>query len=416
MRILYAVPGYKPAYRMGGPILSVAAKAETLVKKGHDVTVVTTNANLDQDLDVPLDQPVPVNGVQVWYCRHSRLLRRGLPFLSRRSQPALYYYAPRMAAHLERIAPAADLVHTHIPFVYPTYAAARAARRWGKPLFYHQRGVFDPGGLRFRSLKKTLYLALFERSILRQVNTLIALTKAEEADYRALGIDRPCRVLSNGIDVAAYRRLPAPGWSRWDLPPAAPVVLYLGRLHPRKGADTLLEAFLRIHSRFPDAVLVMAGPDEGRLEAGFRQKARQSGAERRVVFAGMVTGEDKLNLLARADLFCLPSKAEAFSMAVLEALASGTPVLLSAGCHFPEVQSAGAGRITTDEAGGVASTLAELLAAPQELRRMGQRGVDFVRRQYDWDHITDRLIEIYKEGISRAGEKPASAPRRQRAA
>ncbi|HEY4641949.1 MAG TPA: glycosyltransferase, partial [Thermoanaerobaculia bacterium] len=154
MRILYATPGYKPAYRIGGPILSVSAAAERLVRKGHEVTVVTTNANLDQDVDVPLAQPVDVEGVTVWYFRREEPLRKWLPFVPYLSRSMGYMYAPELRAALDRLVPQHDVVDTQMPFVYPTYAASRAALRHHKPLFYHQRGNYLDTHLGRRRFKK----------------------------------------------------------------------------------------------------------------------------------------------------------------------------------------------------------------------------------------------------------------------
>src|SRR5438477_5082015 len=159
MKILYAVHGYKPAYRIGGPILSVSAVAERLVQRGHHVDVVTSNANVGETIDVPIDQPVDVAGVKVWYFRSENVFRRFLPKFSYMSQSIGFLYSPAMRPRLNRLAAEADLVHTHMPFIYPSYAAAHAAFRHRKPLFYHQRGVFDPERLKFRSLKKSVYLS-----------------------------------------------------------------------------------------------------------------------------------------------------------------------------------------------------------------------------------------------------------------
>src|SRR5215472_9005324 len=166
MRVLFAVHGYKPAWRIGGPILSVSSLAEGLVRRGHEVIVFTSDSNLDETLEVPTERPVEVDGVQVWYFRRWQPLRRVLPGISYVSKSLGFLYCPHMATALDRIVPSVDAVHTHLPFNYPTYAAARAAFNHGKPLFYHQRGVFDPERLRFRSLKKSLYLKLFEIPIL----------------------------------------------------------------------------------------------------------------------------------------------------------------------------------------------------------------------------------------------------------
>lgn len=404
MRLLYAVHGYKPAFRVGGPIESVSSIAEGLVRRGHDVTVFTTNSNLDQDLDVPVDQEVDVDGVKVWYFRREEPLQKWLPFVSYLSQSMGFLYAAGMRDALGRLVPGMDLVHTHMPFVYPTLAAARAARRARKPLFYHQRGVFDPERLKFRSLKKTLYIRLIERPIMRQATTLVALTEAEVASYRALGVETPCRVVPNGVDVAKYRTLPtAPPAALGQVANDAPIILFLGRLHPIKGADSLLEAFCRVAPAFPDAVLVMAGPDEWDLVRRFRESARDARLTQRVVFPGMVSGEEKLNLLARANLFCLPSAGEGFSVAVLEALASATAVLLSPGCHFPQVEAAGAGRVVAPSPDALAEALGDLLSDPARLRAMGERGREYVARSYAWDAIVTQLEDVYREGIERYG-------------
>src|SRR6188768_1407095 len=177
VRILYTVHGYKPAYRVGGPIESVAASAELLVQRGHQVTVLTTNSNLDQDLDVPVDQPVAVDGVTVWYFRREEPLRKWAPSVSYLAQSMGFLYAPKMAATLRQLVPDMDLVTTHLPFVYPTFAGARAARQARKPLFYYQRGNFDVERLKFRSLKKSLYIRFVERPIMNGATTLIALTE-----------------------------------------------------------------------------------------------------------------------------------------------------------------------------------------------------------------------------------------------
>lgn len=226
MRILYSVHAYKPAYRVGGPIMSVSAKAEHLVRKGHQVTVFTTNSNQDQDLDVPLNQPVDVEGVEVWYFQRRDDWQQRLPLMSYVSKSIGFLYTPQMAAALEQLVPQVDLVHTHMPFVYPTYAAARAARRFDKPLFYHQRGVFDPERLKFRSLKKRLYINLIERPIMQQAAGLIALTEAELASFRALEVQTPCHVIPNGIDPTQYRQQPsAEASKRWPIDPQAQVIL-----------------------------------------------------------------------------------------------------------------------------------------------------------------------------------------------
>lgn len=398
MRILFAVHGYKPAWRLGGPIHSVSALAEELVGRGHEVIVFATNSNLDQDLDVDTECMHDVNGVQVRYFARTEPLQRALPWFRYLSQSIGLLYAPAMAGELERIVPSVDIVHTHLPFVYPTWAAGRAALRHGKPLVYHQRGVFDPMRLGFRSFKKRLYLSAVELPIARRASMLVALTEAEVASYRRLGLEAPIRVIPNGVNVSGYDAVPDPdvlaslGIGERDL-----VVLFLGRIHPIKGADRLLEAFLEVAPSLPSAKLVLAGPDEFQLEASFRARVNASGVAHRVIFPGMVEGGTKSTLLGRADLFVLPSAAEGFSMAILEALASATAVLISPGCYFPQVASAGAGRVVAAEVDSLAGALRDLLSDRDRLREMGLSGRRLVLERYTWSEVARQMMDSYEE-------------------
>jgi glycosyltransferase involved in cell wall biosynthesis len=400
MRILYAVHGYKPAVRIGGPAVSVPALAERLVRRGHDVTVVTSDRDLGERLDVPLEQEVDVEGVRVWYFPAASVLSRWLPPSHRPREPGGFLYAPSMAEALQRIVPSVDLVHTHLPFIYPTYAAAKAARVAHKPLVYHQRGVLNPRRLGFKRLKKRIYLELIEKPILRQATLLLALTESEAASYRQLGAEQPCWTVPNGVDLPSEQfDVRSRARAVWALPEAAPVVLFLGRLHSLKGTRELLGAFREVHRVSPDARLVMAGPDEEGELSALRSLSAAFGLGDAVLFPGLVRGEQKALLLARADVFCLPSVAEGFSMAVLEAMAARTAVLLTPGCGFPEVVAAGAGRIVEDTGEGLQRALVEMLADPATLARMAEAGRALVERDYSWDRIVDRLLEAYTESI-----------------
>jgi glycosyltransferase involved in cell wall biosynthesis len=397
MRILYVTPAYKPAYRMGGPIASVSAAAEALVRKGHQVTVATTTANLDDDIDVPLDRPIDVDGVTVWYFRRREPLRDWLPFVPYLSQSMGFTYAPAMKARLRRLISEVDVVHTQSAFVYPTLLAARLAGRLDKPLIYHQRGNFLPTHLGRRSMKKHVYISLFEKPILRRAAALIALTEAERDAFRALAPATPCVIIPNGVvappsDPDASARATA----RWAIPPDAPVVLYLSRLEPWKGADELLAAFARVQEACPKAVLVMAGYDACGVEERWRPRLELDGYGHRVVFTGVAIGREKEDLLDRADLFSLPSRGEGLSMAVLEALAHGTAVMLSPQCNFREAERAGAGVTVARDPELMAASMESLLADPARLRAMGEAGRSLMRREYSWDVVTDRLLDVYR--------------------
>ena len=149
MHILYVAHAYKPAYRLGGPVWSISALAEGMAARGHQVTVFATNGNADEDLDVPTDRPIDVDGVAVRYFQRTEPFRQYLPRLKYLSQSIGYLYTPDLLPVMQSMLPTVDVVHTQMPFVYPTQAAARVAIAHKVPLFYSQRGVFDPARLQY---------------------------------------------------------------------------------------------------------------------------------------------------------------------------------------------------------------------------------------------------------------------------
>jgi glycosyltransferase involved in cell wall biosynthesis len=402
MHILYVTHGYKPAYRIGGPIWSLAALAEGMVARGHNVTVFAPNGNVDEDLDVPTDRPVTVDGVTVRYFRREEPLKRYLPAVRYLSQSIGYMYTPDLLPVLRPMLPTIDIVHTQMPFVYPTQAAARLAIAKRRPLFYSQRGVFDPSRLRFRSVKKSIYIRFVELPIMRRATGLVALTPEEVKSFHALRVNTPIHLVPNGIDVTKFRRFARSGMlADLGISETHKVILFMSRLHELKGPDLAVEAFITIADRHRDALLVLAGNDEQGLLPRLRARIAERGLTKRFVVAGMVTGERKLDLLGRADLFVLPSVGEGLSMATLEALASGTPVIITRECNLPIVAEAGAGAVVGRNAPEFADALSRFLADPAMLAQAKEHAYMLARDHFGWPPILDHLESIYSGALGR---------------
>ena len=400
MRILYVTPGYKPAYRLGGPIWSVAALAEGMAARGHDVTVFTPNGNGDEDLEVPTDRPICVDGVAVRYFKRREPFKHYLPRVKYLSQSIGFLYTPDLVPVLRPMLRSIDIVHTQMPFVYPTQAAARLAIEHGTPLFYSQRGVFGPSHLRFRALKKSIYLRLVERPIMRRATGLVALTPEEVTSFQSFGVQTPIHLVPNGIDVNRFRRAAPPGsLAEMGISDDHKVILFMARLHEHKGPDLAVDAFTTIAQRHPDAVLVLAGNDEQNLLAHLTARIAERNLAHRFIATGMVTGERKLQLLARADLFVLPSLGEGLSMATLEALASGTPAIVSRECNLPIVADAGAGAVVGRSAGEFADAISKFLRDPSLLEHAKERAHLLARDHFGWAPILDRLEAIYSNAL-----------------
>jgi len=385
---------------MGGTIPAIAAAAEGLVKRGHRVTVFTTNANLDEEIDVPLNQPVERDGVEVWYFKRYEPIKRLFFFWPYFSESVGVLYSPRLRDEIKKRVKDFDLVHVHSPFVYPSVIAAKTATKNDIPVFMSFHGSLDPERLRYRGAKKRFYINLVLRRLANRAAGLILLTKNEMAASRLLGFGPSCRIVPNGImpeDFIANHEIEL--LNRMGIPEDRMIILFMGRIHPVKGADLLLDAFTMVAEIQKDVMLVLAGPDECGLEKRFKNVVRNRAIEKQVLFPGMVTGKIKKNLLARANLFCLPSTGEGFSIAVLEAMASKTAVMISPGCYFPEVESANAGLVVERDAKKWSESILGLLSDRGKLNSMGKDAYNFVRQQFCLDRVIEQLEACYLESV-----------------
>ena len=183
----------------------------------------------------------------------------------------------------------------------------------------------------------------------------------------------------------------ASGLAGLKISPSSRVVLYLGRMHPSKGPDLLVEAFIKIAREVPDAHLVLAGPDEHGMLATLAARLSENGLTGRCDFPGMVGGEEKIDLLARADVLALPSIAEGLSNAALEALASGTPLLVSEGCNMPVVGEAGAGLVVERTSEAFAAGLSYFLTDDTRAAVHKENAYRLAVEHYSWDPILQTL-------------------------
>ena len=388
MRLLHVVPTYLPAWRHGGPAVSVHGLCKALAERGHQVTVFTTDVHGASTLDVPRAVPVAMDGVSVWYFPVPRPLRR----LYR--SPAL---RAALACQLERDRKF-DVVHLHSVFLWPTAAAARAAERAGVPYLVAPRGMLVEDLLRRRGrLRKRLWLRLVERRTLARAAGLHATSALEAAEARRLGLPLPpLHLVANGVEDQ--------GWDprrEAELGPAVraalarrPLLLFLGRLSWKKGLDRLVAALADV----PGAVLAIAGNDEEGYRARLERQAAAAGVAGRIVHLGPVHGADKAALLHGADLLVLPSYSENFGNVVLEAMAAGLPVVVT-----PEVGLAavvrehGAGMVAEGDPPRLAAALRCLLAGAEERRAMGRRGAAAAAARFGWPSLAARMEEVYAE-------------------
>ncbi len=384
LSIVHALPFFDPATRFGGPVVQLREVCRMLAGRGHHVRVITTDLDIGPDL--PREQWVERDGYRIWYAKAPRL-----------GQYAPYY-APGVVEPLDTCLPETDVLHLSLSFTHMNLVAHRRAAAHGVPYVYTPRSCLDPVRLRQRRLLKLGFLALYERRIIRDAAAVHVLTEIErDQAVRQGAAPQQCTVIPNGCgldpdmvfpDGESFRR-------RYRIPQGAPMVLFLGRLHRIKGLDVLVDAFATLRQGVPAAQLVIAGPDEGE-HAVVENQARRLGVLEAVHLVGRLDGDLRLAALRTADVFALTSHSEGMPNAVLEACASGTPVLISDRCNLPEVSFFDAGRIVEVRAGAAAAALAEILADQPRLDVMGENGRRMVRECFAFSTVIDRLEQMYE--------------------
>jgi glycosyltransferase involved in cell wall biosynthesis len=281
----------------------------------------------------------------------------------------------------------ADLVHNHGLWQYASLVTQRWARHTRKPYLVSPQGMLDPWALANGRWKKRIVAAWFQDAQLQRASCLHAVGESEAQAIRAYGLRNPICIIPNGIELPPPKTTQPPPWHA-TIEQGRPVLLFLGRLHPKKGLTELLEAWAPIPK---DWTLAIAGWDQG----GFRAQLEQRAAKN-VIFLGPLHGDAKAAAFQHASAFILPSHSEGMPAAVLEAWSYGLPVIMTPACNIPEGFTANAAiRITPDPA-SIRDGLATLfsMSAPDR-HTMGQRGLHLVTTRFSWPILARNMHATY---------------------
>lgn len=395
MNILHLTPYYAPAYAFGGVTRAVEGMARTLVARGHSVTVLTTDA---------LSQKGRYTGARDAVQDGVRVVR--VPNRSVRLRGRLNLSTPfGMGKAADSLLAWADVLHVHELRTAENLLVFPVAARHNVPIALSPHGTLTLST--GRSALKAAWDRLLSPRMARQIAAVVGLTAQEAAEartaWRSFGVDPKglhVAVVPNGVNLHEFDdpadRSAGSTWSihraqfrqRFGIAEDAPLCLFMGRLQARKGVDVLARAFRE--ADIPGARLVIAGPDEGMMEQ------LQPFIDRRIILAGFLSGEERVAALAAADVFCLPARGEGLSMASLEALAAGVPVILSPGCNLPEVIDANAGVVVEPEIAPLIDALRSLL--PDAARRTGMSAAarQLAAQRFTWEAAAAGLEQLYE--------------------
>jgi glycosyltransferase involved in cell wall biosynthesis len=396
MHLLNVTQSYYPFFDHGGPTVKVRALARGMAASGHGVTVLTADLGFDSAKQKTAQATASrwgfdaeEDGVEAIYLR-TRARYRALT------------WNPGVAAFCRERLASFDVVHIYGLYDLIAPRIAAECRRIGRPYVVEPMGMFQP--IVRNIFLKRIYHAVYGKSMLAGAARLIATAEQERQELLAGGIlDGKIIVRRNGIEVP--RSFPPPGLFRnhWNISTDVKLVLFLGRLVSKKSPDLMLEAFSRWQQRGNgrrNSVLVLAGPDEG---DGYRQRleaqAARIGLNGGVLFPGPLYGEAKWAAYRDADLFVLPSQNENFGNTAAEAVACGTPVLVTDRCGIAPIVDQRAGLVVPHDCAALEAGLEMILDDPAMAARL-RAGCKEVTLSLGWAEPLAEMESIYQDVIS----------------
>jgi glycosyltransferase involved in cell wall biosynthesis len=385
MKILHVIPSIAPV--RGGPSQAIIEMVKVLENQGVEAMIATTNDNGLTLLDVPTND----------WLRYQGVLVRFFPrFSPSQNSVREFAFSAAFTQWLWHHVQDYDLIHIHAIFSYPSTAAMAIARRRGVPYIIRPLGQLCEWSLQQSTLKKKLYLWIIERANLNHSQGLHLTSEQEKSESAKLCLTCPSFVVPHGLNFPpvidnARQRLRA----RFNLPENENIILFLSRIHPKKGLDYLISALGHL-VKYP-FTFILAGSGESAYEARVRSLLQESGLNARTILPGFVKGETKNLLLQGADLYALTSHSENFGVAALEALAAGLPVMVTSGVALSnEMQRYQLGYVSELNKDAITSTLESYFSNPEAAIQMGKRAQQFILENYTWKKNAENLIKTYR--------------------
>jgi glycosyltransferase involved in cell wall biosynthesis len=381
MKLLIVAPAIGNVY--GGTSKCIIELAEAIANLGVSVDIVTTNANGFTTLDVPLYTWIPEKNYRVQYFPYWNLLD--------------YKFTWSLTRWLFQNVSDYNLVHTNAIFSYPVLPTYWACQLHRIPYIVSPHGMLEPWALAYKSWKKKFYFSVLEKPGLQNARAIQMLASTEAERIKNLQLATPLVIVPNGIYGKEFEDILSPElfYEKFPGTKNKKLIIFLGRIDPKKGLDLLATAFAKVHKQFPKTHLIVAGQDN----IGFLPIAKsfftKAGCINDVTFTGMLTGSLKYAALAAASIYVAPSYSEGFSISVLEGMATGLPCVITDGCNFPEAAAAKAAHVVEINCDAIADSLIHCLTDPEQAIIMGNRARQLILKRYTWEKIASELLTFY---------------------
>ncbi|ELZ81725.1 group 1 glycosyl transferase [Haloferax elongans ATCC BAA-1513] len=387
MKILHVCGSFPPAYAYGGPPRSIQHLTAALADLGHEVTVVTTDAKDEASRVEINNNPTWSDGVEVYRFRN----------LSNKLSWKNIQIPPKMMLYLLRNCSDYDVVHSHEFRSPPSVFAHFASTVAGIPHVHQPRGSMPRYEL---SHLKLAFDRVIGEQMITAVDQLVASSESEGSLYDdifpSINTDKVAKV-PNGISTEVYQDLPEQGRFKHsnNIDSREKVILFLSRLHPRKGGDLLIDAVSQLERE--NIRLVFVGPDEG-AQSQWKSYAERKGIQAQTKFIGPLYDTDKLEAYVDADLFVLPSKDryESFGNVVIEAMACGTPVIATNVCGVSEWLNHPGCQVSKPDVNDLCQSIRNHLdgKSPDE-----SSVKQYIQENFSWSSVAKETEKIYEKLI-----------------
>ncbi|MCK9418608.1 MAG: glycosyltransferase [Nitrospirae bacterium] len=392
MKVLHVIPSLSE--NLDGPANAIGKMCKGLVVEGVDITIYTTDLH-----------PINYDSLKGLEVRVFKTFKK-----------SNYCFSAGLWLTLKKNISQYDIVHIHALWVFPSTIAAYLSRKKKVPYIIRTCGMLDYYSVthdKWKHFKKRLYFNIFERHNLNLASAIHFTSLEEQKRTEHLNIKSSSLILPVGVEIGEFIDLPAKGCFRARYPflKDKKIILFLGRIHYKKGLEILLDAYKRISDRTDKAHLVIAGPDNDGYEEHLKKKVSKLELNDKVLFTGLVKGKQKIEAFTDADVFCLPSFQENFGIAVVEAMAAQLPVVISDQVNIhAEISDAKAGFVTPCDPEEVADAIMQIISNDTLKGKMGLNARQLVFNKFSWDRIAKKMTENYQRIIQeyKSDESPVN--------
>lgn len=386
MKINLIIPSFSPAIIYGGPIFSTLHTCHALAKLDDvELYVSTTNANMTSKLDVETNK---------WQKFEDNF------YVKYYNETKVNKFSLELFFNVWRDIKKADMNHVQSIFSTSTPIALLYARILKKPVLLSPRGQFGGwclgNGSGFKQKWLNWIIKPFAYSVIWH-----ATAEQEKNEIQAIFPNANVEVISNGIEYELFQKYSALSKNEYmkkyvekDMD-AEKIIVSMGRLQKKKGFDILIDSFDEVLEKYPNAKLFIAGQDEGE-QGNLKQQINKLGLEDKVFLTGAINGQDKIDFLANADLFVLPSHNENFGNVYIESLAAGTPIIASKNTPWSEIEEADCGKWVSNSVEETSHAILEILGKDRELMRVNSKEL---AKKYDWKNIAIKFKEVFENMV-----------------